>query len=336
MNILILGLGSIGQRHLRNIIKIDKNIEIYAFRRYLKTPTLNNKNQILKKSLNEKYNIKYVSSLNNVKKFGIKAAIICTPSSFHVKEAIILVKQGISIFVEKPLSSNLNGIKKLKDLIKSKNVIGMMGYQLKFCPIINKLRDIILSKKYGKPKYVYIHHGEHIKNFHKYENYNNLYASKRKLGGGVILTQIHEIDYLFYIFYNFDLIKVNSFSGKLTNLKIDVEDTLISHFILKKNNNRLFGSLHLNYYEIPRKRKINIIFENSKISADLVDQKIKIYSENKTKILKLKYERNDLFLKEMKYFLDKIKDNKKINKVYSIDNGIMSLKIALKLKSKQL
>ena len=43
--------------------------------------------------------------------------------------------------------------------------------------------------------------------------------------------------------------KVNSFGGKLTNLKIDVEDTLISNFILKKNNNRLFASLHLNYYE---------------------------------------------------------------------------------------
>jgi len=335
MKILIVGLGSIGQRHLRNIIKLDKTIEIYAYRRYLKTPVLDNKNNILKKNFKEKYNIKYLDGLNNLKKFKIKAALICTPSSFHIKEAITLVNQGISVFIEKPLSSNLKGIKKLKNLIKRKKVIGMMGYQLKFCPIINKLRNIVRSEKYGKPKYVYIHHGEHIKNFHKYENYKNLYASKRNLGGGVILTQIHEIDYLFYIFNNFSLIKINSFSGKLTNLKIDVEDTLISNFLLKNNKNRLFGSLHLNYYEIPRKREINIIFENSKISADLVNQKIKIYNKNKTKILKYKYERNDLFIKEMRYFFDKLKNNRKVDKDYSIDNGIMSMKIALKLKSKQ-
>ncbi len=335
MKILIVGLGSIGQRHLRNILLIDKTIEIYAYRRTFKTPTLSNNNNVLSKKLNEKYKIKYVNTLSNLKEFKINAAIICTPSSFHIKEAIILAKQNISLFIEKPLSSSLTGINTLKSILKKNNKItAMVGYQLKFCPIINKLRKIIKSEIYGKPKYLYVHHGEHIKNFHKYEKYENLYAAKKKLGGGVALTQIHEIDYLLYVLENYILNKIVFLSGKITNLNLDVEDTVSSNLLFKKQNQTVFCGLHLNYYEIQRRREINIIFENIKICADLVKQNIKIFHKNKTKIHNFKYNRNDLFIKEMKYFLKKIKFKKSVDQIYSINNAIKSLKLAVKFNSK--
>lgn len=335
MKILIVGLGSIGQRHLRNIIKIDKHIEIFAYRRLLKTPALSNQNKVLKKSIKDKYKIKYIDSLNNIKKLNINAAIICSPSSFHIKEAILLARQNINLFIEKPLSSNLIGINTFKSILnKNKNITAMVGFQLKFCPIINKLKKIIVSEKYGKPKYISIHHGEHIKNFHKYENYSDLYAAKKKLGGGVALTQIHEIDYLLYILQNYSLKKISSLSGKISKLNIDVEDTVSSNFLFKNKNESVLCNLHLNYYETHRKREINILFENFKIHADLIKQNIKIFTNSKIKTYKIKYQRNDLFVKEMKYFIKKIKSNKKIEEIYSINNAIISLKIALKLNSK--
>jgi predicted dehydrogenase len=334
MNILIVGLGSIGQRHLRNLKKIDSKIKIYAYRRTFNTPTLDNQNNVIKENLEKKYNLTYIKNLENLEKYNLDAGIICSPSSFHVKESIKLLKQRINIFVEKPLGSNLSNIKNLEKILKTYKKINMMGYQLKFCPIINTMKNIIKKKKLGNIKYISIHHGEHIKNFHRYEKYINLYASKKKLGGGVVLTQIHEIDYLLYILGEYFVTKIKSLTKRISNLKIDVEDTLAASLELKnKKNNKIFCNLHLNYYEIPRKREINIIFEKGRVSANLVNKKLIIETEKNKITKKFNYPKNDLFLKEMKFFIKHVKNNLQINKNYSVLNGIKSLKLALKLKN---
>lgn len=332
-NILIIGLGSIGQRHLRNLSKIEKNFNFFAYRRIFKTPTLNFNNLVIKQEIKKKYKIKYLSSLKNLKKNNIDTAFICSPSSFHIKESINLLKQNVNIFVEKPIGSSLKDIGILKKILKKTKSISMMGYQMKFCPIINKLKYFVKNKTYGEPKYISIHHGEHIKNFHKYEDYKKLYAAKKNLGGGVVLTQIHEIDYLLYIFDNYKINKTKSFSKKISNLKINVEDTLAASILLKNKKNFLLCNISLNYYEISRKREINIIFDYASIKADLISQKITIDTGNKKKIISLPYERNTLFKNEILFFRKHIRENKKIPKQFSLENGIKSLELALRLKN---
>ena len=68
MNILILGLGSIGQRHLRNLKKISPKTNIFALRKKYLTPMLNNNNRIVKGDLKKKYSLKYINNLNEIKK----------------------------------------------------------------------------------------------------------------------------------------------------------------------------------------------------------------------------------------------------------------------------
>ena len=90
MNVLILGLGSIGQRHLRNLRSIDKNIQFFTLRRKYITPLLNNKNIPRKGSIEKIYKIKNFKKFEEIK--DIDAAFICTPSKFHVLEALKLSK----------------------------------------------------------------------------------------------------------------------------------------------------------------------------------------------------------------------------------------------------
>ena len=121
MNILILGLGSIGQRHLRNLIKIDKKIKFFALRKKFFTPFLNNKNHVIRGDIKKRYKIQYIKNLEDIKRenIAIDAAFICTPSKFHVKESIWLLKNNINIFVEKPLGSSLSNIKKLEKVLRT-------------------------------------------------------------------------------------------------------------------------------------------------------------------------------------------------------------------------
>ena len=111
-----------------------------------------------------------------------------------------------------------------------------MGFQMRFCPVLNKIKNVINSKQYGKLNQVIIHNGENIINYHNYENYEETYAARKELGGGVILTQIHELDYFLNLFHDYKIIKILKFSEKISNLKLNVEDTLISLFKIKKKN----------------------------------------------------------------------------------------------------
>ena len=332
MNILIIGLGSIGQRHLRNIKKLYPTTNFFSYRRKFESPALDNLNRVKSFDLKSKYKITYIDNLINLKKHKITAAFVCTPSSLHVSETIKIIEQNINIFVEKPLGSSLKNIKKLKNILKSKKIISMVGFQLRFSPIIKKKKKIISSNKFGKLNQILIHHGENINNFHKYENYKNSYAANKKLGGGVTLTQIHELDYMLYLTANFKIKNIKSLSSKVSKLKMDVEDTLNSIILFTHKKEELICNLHLNYYEQPGKRLINLLFENGKVSADLNNKKITYNKNFNKKIEKFQYNRNDLFMSEIKYFFNHIKKNKPISNNMNLFNGIKTLELAMKLK----
>lgn len=335
MNILILGLGSIGQRHLRNLNSINKKLNFFVLRKKFITPPLNNKNLVIKQDIKKKYKLNYLKDLKEVKKQNLKidAAFICTPSKYHVDEAIWLIKNNINVFVEKPLGSSLKNIQKLEKLIlKKRNILHMMGYQLKFNPIINKIKKLLDKNSLGQIYNIFVHHGEHINDFHPYEDYRISYAARKDLGGGVILCQIHELDYILYLFNNCKLKVLNSFNTKISDLKINVEDTVVANLSLKNKNKNTLCSIHLNFFEKPKNRKILIIGKYGKIKADLNSGVVIYFKKNRKKIYKFKFDRNKIFKKQVQYFINCVKNKKKIDKRLDLINGIKSLKLALKLK----
>ena len=95
----------------------------------------------------------------------------------------------------------------------------MMGYQLKFNPIIIKMKELIKKNSIGVIHNIFIHRGEHIDDFHPYEDYKSSYAARKELGGGVILSQIHEIDYMMYLFDNRKIKILNSINSKISENK---------------------------------------------------------------------------------------------------------------------
>ena len=222
---------------------------------------------------------------------------------------------------------------KLKKLLRKKsNLKHMMGYQLKFNPIILKLKDLLSKKIIGDIYYVNIHHGEHINDFHPYENYKHSYAAKKSLGGGVVLTQIHEIDYMLYLFDNYKVITKSSISTKVSDLQIDVEDTLSAQFILRDRKRNLICQLHTNFYEKPKRRQINIIGKKGKIFCDLNKGIINVFRNGKERKILFNFDRNKIFMKQVKYFLNCIKKNKKVSSKLDVISGAKSLELALKLK----
>ena len=103
MNILIIGLGSIGQRHLRNIRKIYPKVNFFALKRVKKSPTLNSQNKVIKRDLINYNKIKIIQNLKAIEKnkINIDMALICGPSSQHCDKIIFFFKLRIYTFIDK-------------------------------------------------------------------------------------------------------------------------------------------------------------------------------------------------------------------------------------------
>ena len=315
MKILVVGYGSIGKRHIKNLLSLPK-IEVIVLTKQ------KSNDSILKKCL-------VYDNLQNCISENPSAAIISNNTSEHIDLALKLANQKIHLFIEKPLSDNLKNIQKLSNIVKSKKLLTMIGCNLRFHPCIKQIKKLIDKKSVGKIISVQVESGSYLPNWHPNENYSKSYASRDDLGGGVILTCIHEIDYLYWFFGMPN--SLISQSGKYSNLKINVEDLSSSIINFPKN---ILAELHLDYFQLPDIRKCKIIGTNGTIIWDSISNTVKLYDSKKghwdVKLKVKNYVRNDMFIDEMKHFLNCIQKRKQT--INPLPDGIQTLKIALSIK----
>ena len=274
-------------------------------------------------------NCKFFDDIKESLKEKPEAAIISNVTSLHMKTAIILAKSGIHIFIEKPLSHSMRNITQLLSLVKKKNLVTLIGCNMRFHPCIKKINEIILHNDVGKILFVRVENGSYLPDWHPYEDYRNSYAARKDLGGGVVLTNIHEIDYLFWFFGNVK--DVFSITSKHSNLQITAED--ISSTILRFNND-VIAEIHLDYFQRPSFRGCKIVGTKGTIMWDANMNKVKVYHiKNKKWLTKLslkKYNNNDMYVNEMAHFIKSVKlKQKTVNTVY---DGVKTLEIALAIK----
>ena len=316
LKVLVVGYGSIGKRHVRNLLSNTKSqIVIYTKRKNLT-------------SLDKK-RVKIFDSLSKCLLEKPDIGFITNETAYHIQTAIKLAREKLDLFIEKPLSNSMKDIMVLKNLVKRNKLIVQMGYNLRFHECINKIRQLVKQNKIGRVISIQAENGSYLPDWHPSEDYKKGYAGKKKLGGGIILTQIHDVDYLFWIFGNPK--SLFSISGKYSNLDISVEDYSASIIQFK---NKITAELHLDFFQGPEYRKCKIKGTNGIIFWDSINNEVKVYNNRKKRwvsILKLKnYERNQMYIDEIIHFIKCVKNRKKT--INSLDEGIKTLNIALAMK----
>ena len=328
-NVLIVGLGSIGQRHFRNLKSIDKKIIFYASRKKRISPKLDNKNKVLRKKFDCRANDIQEIDLAKAKKYKIDTAFVSNPTSEHLKTALNLAKMGCNLFIEKPLSHKLTGVKKLLKIVNSKKIKCEIGFQTRYDDLLIAIKKIIISKKYGDIKKASISHRHYLPYHHKYEDYKKGYAARKDLGGGVLLCFAHEIDYASYLFGKVKRITTQEISSE-KNLDIKVETSAI--FTLFYGEKKIPVFFNLDFLKKKNQRKCEIKFEKAILIWDLNENKIEIYDGRKKTIKSKIRTRNGLFLKSLKKVYTSFKANK--NSLNTLANAAENLKIIINIKKK--
>ena len=313
--ILVVGYGSIGKRHVENLLSIS-NLEVIVC-------TKRNDVGKLKK------HAKVYSTIKQCLEEKPDIGIIANETSLHVPTAIKLAKAGLDIFLEKPLSNSLKDVEKLHAIVKKKKLITQMGCNMRFHPCIKKIKSMIEQQKIGRIISVQVQTCSYLPDYHPWEDYRKGYAARKDLGGGIILTQIHEIDYMYWLFQEVE--NVISLSGKFSDLDITAEDCVSS---LLKFKNKIMGELHMDYFQRPDFRSCKIRGTKGEIYWDSDNNHVNIYSMNKkrwkTELEIKNYQRNFSYVEQLKHFIKCVKQRKET--INDIEQGIATLKIALAMK----
>lgn len=271
--------------------------------------------------------VRIVSSIAECLKEKPDIGIIANVSSLHVPIAIKLARAGTDLFIEKPLSNSLKQIKELAALIRKKKIITQMGCQFRFHKCIKEIRQLILSKKIGRVISVKVECGSFLPDWHPDEDYTKGYAARDDLGGGVVLTNIHEIDYLHWFFG--EVLEVFSVTGKYSDLKISADDLSVS--IIKFKNN-VIAELHLDYFQKPEFRSCKVIGTKGTAYWDSEANTVMFHDNKKNKWIKVLeesiHDRNSMFKEELVHFLSCVRKRKTTINPLEID-GIKTLKIGL-------
>lgn len=313
MKFLIAGSGSIGRRHIRNLIALGEE-DILLYRTHQST---------LPDEDLAPFNVE--TDIEKALDHKPDAVIISNPTSAHMAIALPASEMGCHLFMEKPVSNSLEGIEQLGQNMAMNGKKTFVGYQFRFHPVLIQIKDLLDSGSIGSPLFVQAHWGEYLPGWHPWEDYRQAYSARNDLGGGVVLTLCHPFDYLRWL-----IGEVESVAGKIANisdLELPVEDNadVILSFI-----NGCMGSVHLDYYQRPPTHSMEITTSKGIIRWNNASGEAEIY-HSKFGWSRLEppsgFERNDLYLAEMKHFLEIIRDAKE--PLCDLDDGEKALEIAL-------
>jgi predicted dehydrogenase len=312
--ILISGLGSIGRRHLTNLL------------------TLGAKDIILHRTspapVDEAPDLPVYKNLQEALQLNPEVVIVSNPTAFHMKTTMEAVNAGCHVFIEKPLSHSWAGVEELEVMVKKRNPIVMMGFDMRFDPGLQKVKTLLDEGVIGPVVSVQAQVGQYLPDWHPHEDYRQGVSARQDTGGGVILDLIHEIDYVTWLIG--PVAEMMCFADHVSSLDIETED--VAEIVLKFHSGVL-GTIHLDYIQRSPSRFCRIVGEEGTIVWDYFEQKVSWFKVGKEHWEEWTYPeamRNDRFLNEMTHLLACLEGRESPLADFSV--GKTTLKLALAAK----
>lgn len=278
MKSLLIGMGSIAQKHLEALRRLEPECEVIALR-----SGHSNRNT---EGIQNIYSWQEVPG-------DLDFVMICNPTSEHYEAIENSAKLGVPLFIEKPPLMHVNGVEGLLQKLQAQKVRTYTAFPFRFHPVIQWLKQNLTNRRVLE---VQAYCGSYLPDWRPDRNYREVYSARCELGGGVHLDLIHELDYLLYLFG--EPKGIQSYRSKVSDLEINSSD--VAHYWMQYKT--FNASVLLNYYRRHPKRSLEIVMDEDTWTADLLVQTI---TDPKGKLLfQDDKPLTETFYHQMKYFLD--------------------------------
>jgi predicted dehydrogenase len=274
MRVLVVGYGSIGKRHVGNLLERKDVEHIFVLTKV--DPLLLN--------FTEHKNVTFikppVSSAPDLSCFPSRSfsksdfAIIANETSQHMDWAISVGRLGINLLIEKPLSHTLDRVTELQNVADEMKIKVMVGYNLRFLGIMATIKEYLSRGLLGNIYFAKIEVGQYLPSWRKDIDYRSTYSADKSMGGGVSLDLSHEIDYMKYLFgfpLSWKIIK-----EKVSELAITSDD--IFEGVYRYNN--YLCNVHMDYLQQHKKRECRIVGSKGSLICDFVKKRLELQSSS--------------------------------------------------------
>jgi predicted dehydrogenase len=318
MKALIVGLGSAGKRHAR-VLKEIVDVEIIALRR---PASLRDKSFSRKCAIQELKDARYAISKRP------DFAIIANSTAHHIQTALLLARAGIPFLLEKPVSSNMEGVDSLSVLVKRKKLPVLVGFQMRHHLGYKKMVQWVTEGRIGKPLHCHGYVGQYLPEWKPDSDYRKSYSALKKMGGGVILDLCHQIDIHCSLLGRGT--EVACICGRLSDLTIETED---SADIVIKHGKKSISHIHLNYFERDYEWYTRVTGSEGTIIWDYGKGVVTLSRPGKackTWGTPRYFTRDELFTCQMRHWLNVLSG--KETPAVSLDEGIHATRLAILAK----
>ncbi len=284
VSVLVAGLGSIGKRHAR----ILRELGVGDLRGC--DPSAARRAELPEARLFDSYEAGLAGRPD--------AVFLCTPPAMHIPMAMEAVRAGAHVFCEKPLSDTTDGIDALAALAAERARKVMVGLCFRYHEALRRARRLLDEGRIGRLVSIRAHMGEHLPEARP--DYRSLFTSER--GGAFDLT--HEIDLAVW-FAGRPVRRVASVSGTYSDIGIRAPDVVE---ILVDFADRCVASIHLDFFQKPRRRQTELIGTKGVILVEFARWErstVSIYDGAWTHE-DLSTDRDDMFRAEDREFLEAV------------------------------
>ena len=298
-DILVIGAGSIGERHIRCFLKTGRaRVSVCEIDRAL-----------LDRMENDYDLSQACEDLGDVLLSNPRAVVIAAPAHLHIPMAIRAAEAGCHLLIEKPLSTDISGVEDLKRRVIEQRLVAQVGYTFRHHPLVAKVKDQIDQGRWGLPLQLTIVSGQHFPTYRP--AYRDIYYARHETGGGAIQDALtHFLDTA-----QWWLGSIDRLTGDMEHLSlkgVEVEDTVN---VLARHGN-IMASYNLNQHQYPNESIFTLVCERGTLRLELCANRLRIMDrpdgEWEDEISNA-FQRDDIFVSQANSFLDAIEGQPSIS-----------------------
>jgi predicted dehydrogenase len=292
MKILVIGSGSIGKRHIDNLVTLGAQLLAFSYRGQTETrPQWQGRVQFVDD---------WSLALGQV-----DAVVIANSTAQHLEVASACAQAGVPFFIEKPLSHQIQGVDVLLSAVQQANLVVEAGFMMRLHPNLRWIQDRLATQTWGAALYMRASVGQWLPDWRPGTDHRQGYGAFRASGGGVIFDLIHELDLVHWMLG--PVVDVNAMVSHAPRLEIETE--AVAQIGLKTQSGAL-AQVHLDYVRPVYGRELEVVCEHGVISWHYGQGTVTLERHGQAPEVVHRippdFERNTMFMEHMRHFLKRV------------------------------
>jgi len=320
--ILVVGAGSIGQRHVQNLSNMG-----------MCTVGVADPDSSARRKLREVAKAEFETFREGLE-WDPEIVLICTPNHLHLEQALTAARSDCHLFVEKPLAHEPDDrLHVLVEEVDRRGLTSMVGCNMRFHPGPKTVKELLEQPDLGAIHFARLHTGSYLPEWRPGQDYRESYSANAHMGGGCILDCIHEIDLARW--YLGEIEQVFCWAGQQSSLDLDVEDVAV---LVCEHGGGAMSEIHLDYVQRTYERGCQVVGENGSVSWDFEEETVEYYNADQERKEQFSppegWSMNQMYIDELHHFLQCVQNGKQTTQSIGAAAKLMRTVFAAKTSSR--